>query len=83
MSRNRRLASFSRHHSSRCRTVPGVDGGSWSQLGACDTTAAKVSVTVARPNAAWPVSISYNTQPNAQMSARESTACPRACSGLM
>ena len=30
-----------------------------------------------------PVSISYSTQPNAQMSVRLSTACPRACSGLM
>ena len=29
------------------------------------------------------VSISYSTQPNAQMSARVSTALPRACSGLM
>ena len=30
-----------------------------------------------------PVSISYSTTPNAQMSARLSTAFPRACSGLM
>ncbi len=30
-----------------------------------------------------PVSISYKTQPNAQISVRLSTVCPRACSGLM
>ena len=35
------------------------------------------------PNARRPVSISYNTQPNVQMSARLSTGFPRACSGLM
>ena len=29
------------------------------------------------------MSISYSTQPNAQMSLRLSTACPFACSGLM
>ncbi len=34
-------------------------------------------------NAVRPVSISYSTQPNAQMSVRLSTVCPRACSGLM
>ena len=38
---------------------------------------------VPRPNASRPVSISNSTQPNAQMSARLSTDCPRACSGLM
>ena len=36
-----------------------------------------------RRNAGRPVSISYSTQPNAQMSVRLSTAFPRACSGLM
>ena len=30
-----------------------------------------------------PDSISKSTHPNAQMSVRLSTACPRACSGLM
>ena len=34
-------------------------------------------------NARRPVSISYSTQPNAQMSVRRSTGWPRVCSGLM
>src|SRR6266545_581243 len=34
-------------------------------------------------NALRPASISYSTQPNAQISVRLSTACPRACSGLI
>jgi hypothetical protein len=42
-----------------------------------------VSVTVARKKGDLPVSISCNTQPKAQMSARLSTGWPRACSGLM
>ena len=45
--------------------------------------AAIVSETVSPENTLRPVSISYSTQPNAQMSARLSTALPRACSGLM
>ena len=43
----------------------------------------RVRDIVARANAGRPVSTSYSTQPNAQMSVRLSTACPRACSGLM
>ena len=42
-----------------------------------------VSDTVSPGNAGLPVSISYSTQPNAQMSARRSTGFPRACSGLI
>src|SRR5918993_563567 len=34
-------------------------------------------------NARRPASISKSTQPNAQMSVRVSTCCPRACSGLI
>jgi len=37
---------------------------------------------VGPPKSARPVSISYSTTPNAQMSARRSTLWPRACSGL-
>ena len=40
-------------------------------------------VTVSPSKALRPVSISKSTQPNAQMSVRLSTGCPRACSGLM
>ena len=50
---------------------------------AFEDTDASVSVTVSPSNARRPVSISNSTQPNAQMSVRLSTACPRACSGLM
>ena len=42
-----------------------------------------VSDTVSPAKARSPVSISHNTQPNAQMSARLSTSRPRACSGAM
>ena len=41
------------------------------------------SDTVEPGNATRPVSISKSTHPKAQMSARLSTLCPRACSGLM
>ena len=42
-----------------------------------------VSEMVSPANAVRPVSISYRTQPNAQMSVRLSTVWPRACSGLI
>ena len=45
--------------------------------------AAIVSVASVPAKARLPASISYSTQPNAQMSARLSTDFPRACSGLM
>ena len=63
--------------------LPGVERGSAVQSGSLSMTAAIVSVSVARPNAGRPVNISYNTQPNAQMSVCASTRCPRACSGDM
>ena len=47
------------------------------------STAARVSETVSPSNALRPASISYNTTPNAQMSALLSTDLPRACSGDM
>ena len=57
--------------------------GSRAQSGSSRTMAARVSCTSSPPNARFPVSISYSTAPNAQMSARLSTVFPRACSGLM
>ena len=47
------------------------------------STAATISLTVSPPKSRPPVSISYSTAPKAQMSARRSTAFPRACSGDM
>ena len=48
--------------------------GSAFQSGSCSSTAASVSAhRRRRPNATRPASISYSTQPNAQMSARLST----------
>ena len=44
---------------------------------------ASVSETVSPAKSCSPVSISYSTTPKAQMSARLSTAFPRACSGDM
>ena len=48
-----------------------------------DLKPANVSETVSPLNARRPVSASYSTHPRAQTSVRVSTACPRACSGLM
>jgi len=42
-----------------------------------------VSASVSRPKALLPARHSYNTHPNAQMSVRPSSGCPRTCSGLM
>ena len=46
-------------------------------------TAASTSLTVSPSKSLRPVSISKSTTPKAQMSARRSTALPRACSGDM
>ena len=83
MSRSRRCGSFCRHCVRSLCTLSGVDGGSPLQSGSRSTMAANVSVTVSRAKAARPESISYSTQPNAQISVRLSTDSPRACSGLM
>ena len=83
MSCRRSFGSFSRHRRSSLRIAGGVLSGSSDQSGSPSGTAASVSVTVAAANATRPVSISYTTQPNAQMSARRSTGFPRACSGLI
>ena len=61
----------------------GVGAGRTLQSGSCSRIAAIVSEAVSPGNAGRAVNISYNTQPNAQMSVRLSTALPRACSGLM
>ena len=61
----------------------GVDAGSRVRSGSRSMTFASTSVISAPGNARVPVSISYRTTPNAQMSARRSTALPRACSGGM
>ena len=63
--------------------LAGVSAGSDVHSGSAPTTAARVSVTVSRPNADEPVNISKSTHPKAQMSVRLSTGWPRACSGLM
>ena len=63
--------------------LAGVCAGRALQSGSRSRIAAIVSETVSPRNAGRPVSISYSTQPNAQMSVRLSTAFPRACSGLM
>ncbi len=79
MSRSRRFGSFCRHAFTRRRAC----GGSSAQSGSRVNTVARMSDTVS-PAKSWrPVSISHSTTPNAQMSARLSTALPRACSGDM
>ena len=58
-------------------------GDNRSRSGWLRSTAASVSEMVSPSKARVPLSISYSTHPNAQMSARLSTGCPRACSGDM
>ena len=79
MSRSRLRGSFSRHEASNRRTFAGTAPKSGSLV----STDAIASDPVAPPNNCLPVSISHNTTPNAQISARLSTTCPRACSGAM
>ena len=83
MSRSRRFGSFSRQRVSSRLIEAGVVAGNAVQSGSRVTTAARMSVMVSPANAARPVSISYRTSPNAQMSTRLSTIRPRACSGAM
>jgi hypothetical protein len=61
----------------------GVSAGSALHSGCRSSTAASVSVIVAPGKIDRAVSISYSTQPNAQISARLSAGRPLACSGLM
>ena len=77
------LRSRSRHLCSSLRILGGVADGSALQSGSPRRTPARISVTDSPGNARLPVSISYSTTPNAQISLRLSTAAPRACSGLM
>jgi hypothetical protein len=79
MSRSRFFGSFSRHRVNSRRTF----GGAALRSGCFMTTAASVSVRSSPWNSRWPVTISYSTTPNAQMSARLSTFFPFACSGAM
>ena len=61
----------------------GVADGNAVQSGSLLMTATSTSVTSSPWKARRPVSISFSTHPNAQMSARLSMAFPRACSGDM
>ena len=79
MSRSRRRGSDS---SVACRSGR-TAAGTRERSGAFVTTAASVSTTVSPANSGLPVTISYSTTPNAQMSARLSTLRPLACSGAM
>ncbi len=83
MSRSRRRTSRSRHRSSSARRYGGVAAGSASHGGSSRMTAAMISVADVPSNTRRPDSISNRTTPNDQISARRSTARPRACSGDM
>ncbi len=82
-SRSRCLGSRSRQRSRSIRTARGVAGGSTPKSIGWRSTAAIVSEMSSPLNKRCPVSISTQTTPNAQTSARRSTALPRACSGAM
>ena len=77
------VRSLTRQLCSSVRTGCGTSAGSASQFGSRRTTAPSTSVLSSPSNARLPVSISYRTQPNAQMSQRLSASCPFACSGDM
>jgi hypothetical protein len=83
MSRKRSFGSLSRHRLSRRRTLAETAGGMADHSGSVLSTAANVVEMSSPSNARRPVSISYSTHPNAQISTRLSTALPRACSGAM
>ena len=80
---NRCFGSFFRHRCNNPRIGAGVVAGNALHSGSARITAASVSVTVSPLKAILPVSISYSTQPNDQMSARRSTDLPLACSGAI
>ena len=80
-SRKRASGSFCRQWVSRSRTCKATAAGIAFKSGSFVTIAASVSVTVSAENNWRPVSISYNTQPNAHISVRLSVGLPRACSG--
>ena len=75
ISRSRRFGSFSKAALQQPANGGGVAAGSAVQSGSRSRIAAIVSVIVSPANARRPVSISYSTQPNAQMSVRLSTVC--------
>ena len=83
MSRSRRPRVALEAAAQQPRTPGGVAAGSALQSGSRLSTAASTSLTVSPAKSRWPVSISKSTTPKAQMSARLSTALPRACSGDM
>src|SRR4029079_11956018 len=75
--------SFSKHRRNNVTTSRGVSAGICDQSGSPFNTSATRSLVVWPRNGFWPARHSNIQQPNAQMSVRLSTACPRACSGLM
>ena len=83
MSARRCLGSFRKHRRRSVTIDRGNAAGNAVQSGSSRRIAASVSDASSRANAGAPVSISYSTQPNIQMSARGSSRCPRVCSGLM
>jgi len=83
MAWRRMRGSFVKQRRNNSRTAAGVPDGNASKLGSFVMTNASVSEAVSPANRRWPVSISNNTTPNAQISARRSTGFPLACSGDM
>ena len=83
MSCSRCFGSFCRQRPRSRRTRGGTPAGRAAKSGAVFRTAASRSETVSPSKSRRPVSISKRTTPKAQMSARLSTALPRACSGDM
>ena len=76
--------SFTRHMRIRPSRAEGVSGWIAAMAGGSNDMTAEMTLAWLVPsNAFVPVSISYNTAPNAKMSARASTSFPSSCSGAM
>ena len=83
ISATRRRRSLVRQLCRSVRIAGGISEGSADQSGSIFSTFASVSLTSSPSNGRRPVSISYSTQPKAQMSLRLSASRPFACSGAM
>ena len=81
---NRSAGVLARQRSNAAVTHPGTEGRIAVTLGgAAERCWCTRLSTVGPVNGGCPASISYKTQPKAQMSVRLSTGFPRACSGLI
>src|SRR5204862_5949809 len=78
-----RFGSFWRQCRRSARTDAGVAAGNFDQSASSDVILLMISAGAVPEKARVPVSSSYMTHPNDQISVRRSNDLPRACSGDM